>query len=97
MGEYPNNITVNILNIYNTQLIYSTSIIPTINNQLIIREDISSILLPDTINKFIINVLLSNNGGEFNNTFVFGKKSCTISFHCLLIQVFLDQLLILNQ
>ena len=56
------------------QPIYSTNIIPT--NQLVIREEITSIPLPDTIGTFIINVLMSNNGGEFNNisSLKFGKN-----------------------
>ena len=43
----------------------------------------TSITLSDAIDTFVITVLLSNNGGKFNNvtSFVFGKK--TITFSCI--------------
>ena len=74
IGEYPNNISVNILSTNDT-VIYSTSILsPQVNDQLI--TGYTSLKLPDTINRFIITVSLSNNEGKFNNvtSFVFGKK-----------------------
>ena len=80
IGEYPNNILVNILTTDGI-LMYNTSIFPHVNDQLMITEEITSITLPDTINTFIINVSMSNNGGEFNNVppFVFGKESFSLS------------------
>ena len=74
IGEYPNNVFVDILNTDNT-LINSTSVLTmNHNNQLMITEFIA-ITLHGALNTFIINVLLSNNGGEFNDipSFVFGK------------------------
>ena len=85
IGEYPNNVTVNILTTDDT-LINSTSIIsPQVNDQLMIITGYTSITLPDTINTFITNVSLGNNGGKFNNVafFVFGKK--TISLSCIIV------------
>ena len=43
---------------------------------MIIKEEITSIPLPNAIDTFVINVLLSNNGGEFNNisSLKFGKN-----------------------
>ena len=83
IGEYPNSVTVNILTTDDTP-INSTSISPQVNDQLMIIIGYTSITLPDTIDTFIITVLLSNNGGKFNDvtSFVFGKK---ISFSCIIV------------
>ena len=82
IGEYPNNVTVNILTTDDTP-INTTSISPKVNDQLMIITGYTSITLPDTINTFITNVSLSNDGGQFNDvtSFTFGKK--TISFSCI--------------
>ena len=82
IGEYPNSVTVNILTT-DDMLINSTNISPHVNDQLMTITGYTSITLPDTINTFITNVSLGNNGGKFNNvtSFVFGKK--TITFSCI--------------
>ncbi|XP_019857982.1 PREDICTED: uncharacterized protein LOC109586248 [Amphimedon queenslandica] len=73
-GEYPNSITVNILNTNDT--VISNSIISTqINDQLmVVTGSTSSILLLDNIDTFIVNVTLSNDEGTFNDisSFTFG-------------------------
>ena len=71
-GEYPNSISVSILNTNNAEI--NNSCIPTqVNNQLMIT---GAITVPNNLNTFIVNVSLSNNGGEFLPTpsFGFGKK-----------------------
>uniref|UniRef100_A0A1X7TG51 Fibronectin type-III domain-containing protein n=1 Tax=Amphimedon queenslandica TaxID=400682 RepID=A0A1X7TG51_AMPQE len=60
-GEYPNGITVIILNTHNIE-IQDRSIIPQVNDQLMITGVTA---LPNNLNAFIVNVSLSNNGGEF--------------------------------
>ena len=82
IGEYPNDVTVNILTANDT-LINSTSISPQVNDQLMTITGYTSVTLPNTIDTFIINVSLSNNGGKFNDvtSFAFGKK--TITFSCI--------------
>ena len=82
IGEYPNDVMVNILTT-DDMLISSTSISPQVNDQLMIITGFTSKILLDTINTFITNVSLGNNGGKFINvtSFVFGKK--TISFSCI--------------
>uniref|UniRef100_A0A1X7UT92 Fibronectin type-III domain-containing protein n=1 Tax=Amphimedon queenslandica TaxID=400682 RepID=A0A1X7UT92_AMPQE len=67
-GEYPNNTTVNILNIINV-IQNSTSIPTQVNDQLMITGVIT---VPNNLNTFIVNVSLSNNGGEFPPTPSFG-------------------------
>uniref|UniRef100_A0A1X7TVX0 Fibronectin type-III domain-containing protein n=1 Tax=Amphimedon queenslandica TaxID=400682 RepID=A0A1X7TVX0_AMPQE len=71
VGEYPNNTTVNILNI-NNKIQDSTSIPTQVNDQLMITGVIT---VPNNLNTFIVNVSLSNNGGEYLPTpsFGFGK------------------------
>uniref|UniRef100_A0A1X7T2V4 Fibronectin type-III domain-containing protein n=1 Tax=Amphimedon queenslandica TaxID=400682 RepID=A0A1X7T2V4_AMPQE len=65
-GEYPNSITVNILNTDNA-VINSTSIPTQVNDQLMIT---GVIIVPNNLNVFIVNVSLSNNGRElFTYTF----------------------------
>ncbi|XP_019852423.1 PREDICTED: uncharacterized protein LOC109582213 isoform X2 [Amphimedon queenslandica] len=66
-AEYPNNITVNILNT-NNAVISNTSIIPQVND----HELITGSTLVTNLNMFIVNVSLSNNGGTFNNMPSFG-------------------------
>ena len=71
-GEYPNNIMVNILDTDNA-VISNTRISTQVNDELIITGVIT---VPNNLNTFIVNVSLSNNGGEFFFTpsFGFGKK-----------------------
>ena len=70
-GEYPNSVTVNILNTTNT-VINNANISTQVNDQLMITGVIT---VPNNLNTFIANVSLSNNGGEFNDmsSFRFGK------------------------
>ena len=71
IGEYPNNITVIILDINN--VVQDTLNVPTqVNDQLMISGTVS---VPINLNTFIINVLMSNNGRKFLSipSFVFGK------------------------
>ena len=70
-GEYPDGITVSILNTDNA-IINTTSISTQVNDQLMITGVIT---VPNNLNTFIVNVSLSNNGGEFPPTtsFRFGK------------------------
>ena len=71
IGEYPNNITVIIL--YTNNVVQDTLNVTTkVNDQLMISGTVS---VPNDLNTFIINVTMSNNGGEFLPTpfFVFGK------------------------
>ena len=85
IGEYPNNITVIILDTNN--VVQDTPTVPTqVNDQLMISGTVS---VPNDLNTFIINVTMSNNGGEFLPTppFVFGKNdisSYTLVILCLL-------------
>ena len=68
-------------------VVQDTPTVPTqINDQLMISGTVS---VPIDLNTFIINVTMSNNGGEFNDTpsFAFGKRalqfndnSCLIGF-----------------
>uniref|UniRef100_A0A1X7UTB8 Fibronectin type-III domain-containing protein n=1 Tax=Amphimedon queenslandica TaxID=400682 RepID=A0A1X7UTB8_AMPQE len=60
-GEYPNSITVSILNTDNA-VINNTSIPTQVNDQLMITGVIT---VPNNLNTFIVNVSLSNNGGEY--------------------------------
>ena len=72
IGEYPNNITVIILDINNE--VQDTTSVPTqVNDQLMISGTVS---VPNDLHTFIINVTMSNNGGSFLLTpsFVFGKN-----------------------
>ena len=64
---------VKILNTDDT-LINSTIIQPI--NKLMTLRGYASLKLPETINIFIVNVSLSNDGGVFNNisSFRFGKN-----------------------
>uniref|UniRef100_A0A1X7T973 Fibronectin type-III domain-containing protein n=1 Tax=Amphimedon queenslandica TaxID=400682 RepID=A0A1X7T973_AMPQE len=63
-GEYPNSITVNILNTNNT--VINNTIIPTqVNDQLMIVT--GSTAMTNLINTLTINVSLSNNGGTFKS------------------------------
>ena len=66
---------VNILNIDDT-LINSTITQPVINDQLMTLRGYASLTLSETVNIFIVNVSLSNDGGEFKNitSFRFGKN-----------------------
>ena len=70
-GEYPTSITVTILNTDDT-VINNTSISTQVNDQLnIVTGSTSSI---NSLNTFIVNVSLSNDGGTFNEmpSFTFG-------------------------
>ncbi|XP_019861492.1 PREDICTED: uncharacterized protein LOC109589962 [Amphimedon queenslandica] len=67
-GEYPNSISVTILNTDNT-VIKNTSISPQVNDQLMIVTGNSSVT---NLNTFTVNVLLSNNGGTFGIMQSFG-------------------------
>uniref|UniRef100_A0A1X7T8J0 Fibronectin type-III domain-containing protein n=1 Tax=Amphimedon queenslandica TaxID=400682 RepID=A0A1X7T8J0_AMPQE len=70
IGEYPNNVTVIILTT-NNEIQDSTSIPTQVNDQLMITGVIT---VPNNLNTFIVNVSLSNNGGEFLVTYsiIFG-------------------------
>ena len=71
IGEYPNNITVIILDTNN--VVQDALNVPAqVKNQLTISGTVS---VPNNLNTFIINVTMSNNGGEFLSIppFVFGK------------------------
>uniref|UniRef100_A0A1X7TU86 Fibronectin type-III domain-containing protein n=1 Tax=Amphimedon queenslandica TaxID=400682 RepID=A0A1X7TU86_AMPQE len=68
IGEYPNNVTVIILSTDN-ELQDNTSISTQFNDQLMITGIIP---VPNNLNTFIVNVSLSNNGGEFLSTPSFG-------------------------
>ena len=68
-GEYPNSITVSILNTDNT-VINNTSISTQVNDQLMIVTGSTSSIT--NLNTFIVNVSLSNNGGTFNDMSSFG-------------------------
>ncbi|XP_019853917.1 PREDICTED: uncharacterized protein LOC109583148 [Amphimedon queenslandica] len=72
IGEYPNNITFYVLRTDGT-VVYSNSISPDFNEQTMVMTGHSSLILPD-LPTVIINVSLSNKGGEFNNvsSFVLG-------------------------
>ena len=82
IGEYPNNVTVTILTT-NNEIQDSTSIPTQVNDQLMIT---GAITVPNNLNTFIVNVSLSNNGGEFLPTpsFEFGKKLCCALFNLVL-------------
>ena len=70
IGEYPNNITVDINNV--TQDTFNVAKATSDNQlQLIFRKNIMIVPMAST---FIVCVLLSNNGGEFilKPTFQFG-------------------------
>ena len=71
-GEYPNSITVSILNTDNT-VINNTSISTQVNDQLMIVTGSTSVT---NLNTFTVNVSLSNNGGTFDNvsSFRFSKQ-----------------------
>ena len=76
IGEFPNDITVIILDINN--VVQDIPNVPTqVNDQLMISGTVS---VPNNLNTFIINVTLSNNGGEFLLTpnFVFGKNDISL-------------------
>uniref|UniRef100_A0A1X7TP38 Fibronectin type-III domain-containing protein n=1 Tax=Amphimedon queenslandica TaxID=400682 RepID=A0A1X7TP38_AMPQE len=68
IGEYPNNVTVIILNTDN-EIQDNTSISTQVNDQLMITGVIP---VPNNLNIFIVNVSLSNNGGEYLPTPSFG-------------------------
>ena len=77
-GEYPNIITVIILNI-NNEIQDNSNISTQVNDQLMITGVIN---VPNNLNTFIVNVSLSNKGGEFLPTPPFrfnGKKL----LHCV--------------
>ena len=78
-GEYPNNITVNILNTDNP-LINNTSLIPQVNDQLMLVTGSTSV---SDLNTFTVNVSLSNNGGTFDNVSSFGFSKQIIFYHLL--------------
>ena len=42
-----------------------------VDNQLMLSGEVT---IPNNLDTFIINVSISNNGGEFKPSFVFGKK-----------------------
>ena len=73
IGKYPNSVTVIILNI-NNEIQNSASISTQVNDQLVITGVIA---VPNNLNTFIVNVSLSNNGGEYLSTpsFGFGKNA----------------------
>ncbi|XP_019853911.1 PREDICTED: uncharacterized protein LOC109583141 isoform X2 [Amphimedon queenslandica] len=71
IGEYPNNITFHVFRTDST-VVYSNSISPEINEQMMVMTGHSPLVLPDISTVFIINVSLSNEGGEFNNVLSFG-------------------------
>ena len=81
-GEYPNDIKIYILNT-DDEIINTTSISPQVDNQLMIRGEVP---IPNNLSTFIINISLSNYGGNFNNisSFVFGKSYFTI-LHIILV------------
>ena len=68
-GEYPNNIRIDILNTDATSichtfnsLVNATGIYPTVCT------------LPDTVDRFSVNITWSNEGGQFDNVlFSFGR------------------------
>uniref|UniRef100_A0A1X7TGF0 Fibronectin type-III domain-containing protein n=1 Tax=Amphimedon queenslandica TaxID=400682 RepID=A0A1X7TGF0_AMPQE len=68
IGEYPNNVTVIVLNTDN-EMQDNTSISTQFNDQLVITGVIT---VPNNLNTFIVNVSLSNNGGEYLPTPSFG-------------------------
>lgn len=88
MGEYPGNITVVLLTT-DDKIVHKISSI--IDNQLMISGIVA---VPNNLNTFIINISMSNDGGEFNNipSFIFGKIYFNV-FLIVLYQVFQDQLL----
>ena len=72
-GEYPNSITVDIILNTDNTVKTNNSISTQVDDQLIITGVIT---VPNNLSAFIVNVSLSNNGGEFFFTpsFGFGKK-----------------------
>ena len=64
---------------------YSNSISPQINDHLMIMTGHSPLILPDIPTVFIINVSLSNEGGEFNDISSFGfANGRTLMCYCFL-------------
>ena len=87
-GEYPNNITVSVLNPDDALLVYSsTTLLPIISDQMMFVTGYASLILPNNVNVFIVNVSLSNKGGEFNDvtSFKFGKTCCCLHFYLFVI------------
>ena len=71
--EYPDKLSASILTTDNTRIM-TTIFSLQVNDQLMIRGDITSIALPNTINTFIINVSLSNNEVAVGDvSFLFSK------------------------
>uniref|UniRef100_A0A1X7TS42 Fibronectin type-III domain-containing protein n=1 Tax=Amphimedon queenslandica TaxID=400682 RepID=A0A1X7TS42_AMPQE len=62
-GEYPNSVTVSILNTDNT-VINNTSISTQVNDKIMAATGSTSLIT--NLNTFIVNVSLSNNGGKFD-------------------------------
>ena len=67
IGEYPNNISIDMLNADNASICHTsnssdiaTGIYPTVCT------------LPDTVDRFFINITWSNEGGQFDNV-LFGR------------------------
>ena len=77
-----------VLNIDDT-LINSTIIQPIINNQLMTLGGYASLALPTVYSSIIVNVSLSNNGGDFNNisSFRFGKNLFLLVFMIFIIDI----------
>ena len=94
IGEHPNNITVIILDINN--VVQDTfNISSQVNDQLMFRGVITlSTLISACFDTFIVNVTMSNNGGEFLPTpsFGFGMNCYNLSSSLfpLLIRYFKD-------
>lgn len=89
-GKYPNNITVSVLNPDDALLVYSsTTLTPIISDQMMFVTGYASLILPNNVNAFIVNVSLSNKGGEFNDvaSFKFGKTcyACCLHFYLFVI------------
>uniref|UniRef100_A0A1X7SZA0 Fibronectin type-III domain-containing protein n=1 Tax=Amphimedon queenslandica TaxID=400682 RepID=A0A1X7SZA0_AMPQE len=80
-GEYPNSITVNILNT-SSAVLKNTTIPIQVNHQLMIVTGNSSVT---NLNTFTVNVSLSNNGGTFNDISSFGFSKCVIFIYFVLI------------
>ncbi|XP_019853916.1 PREDICTED: uncharacterized protein LOC109583147 [Amphimedon queenslandica] len=78
IGEYPNIITFYVLETDGT-VVYSNSISPEINELTMVMTGHSPLILPDISTVFIINVSLSNEGGEFNDVSSFGFASVPVS------------------
>ena len=68
IGEYPNNIRIDILSAD------ATSICHTFNSLVIALGiyDIIGCTLPDTVDRFSVNITWSNEGGQFDSV-LFGR------------------------